>query len=202
MKKVFLAASGVFASIPGIGIIVSGLGTPPGYSKLFGGIMEALGALTLLLVALNKGKVQKLGTRQVMKTVIILTVASLCLVVVYLQLSAFCIVEHPIHGTVYYPLWSSGHLAEMLERTGGRYAAIDRYGFYPVTKAIQESPNYPLSIVVTTAVLLLVYQGIFTALTVAFGILGLRSDKNAVDALGVTSSRGTRKAAKDTVAAG
>jgi hypothetical protein len=200
MKKVFLAASGVFASIPGIGIIVSGLGTPPGYSKLFGGVIEAFGALAILLLATSKGKVQKLPARQVMKTVIILAIASLCLVVLYLQLSALCIVTHPIHGTVYYPLWSSGHLAQMLDLAGGRYAAVDRYGFYPVSKAIQEAPNYPLSMVVTTALLLLVYQGIFTALTVAFGILGLRSDKSAISALGVAAGQGSRKQAKNTAA--
>lgn len=202
MKKVFLAASGVFASIPGIGIIVSGLGTPPGYAKLFGGVIEAFGALTILLLASSKGSVQKLSARQAVKFAIILAAVSLCLLVVYLQLAGFCIVAHPIHGTVYYPLWTGGHLSEMIDRAGGRYAAVDRYGFYPVSKAIQQASGSSFSLGFTTALLLLVYQGIFTTLAAAFGILGLRSDKNVVAALGAGPGRSGRKPAKNTVAAG
>ena len=176
MKKVFLGASGVFSSIPGIGIMLSGLGTPPGYSLIFGGIIEAFGALTILLLLSSKAKLRHLTSRQVRVTVIVLAVAGLILLAVYLQLASFCIVAHPVHGTVYYPLWNSGHAAELVDRAGGRYAAVDHYGFYPVNKAIHEAPNYPLGLVVTTALLLLVYQGIFMALTVAFGIMGVRSD--------------------------
>jgi len=65
----------------------------------------------------------------------------------------------------------------MVERTGGRYSALDHYGAYPLTKAIQEAPDYPRSIVITTAIILLAYQGIFTSLTVAFGILGVRGSR-------------------------
>lgn len=202
MKRVFLAASGVFASIPGIGIIISGLGTPPGYSKLFGGVIEAFGALTILLLASSKGRLQKLSAPQAVKFAIILAVTSMCLLIAYLQLSGFCIIAHPIHGTVYYPLWTGGHLSEMLDRVGGRYAAVDHYGFYPVNKAIQQVPGYPFSLVVTTALLLLAYQGIFTTLAAAFGILGLRSDKSVVAALGATAGRGRRKPTKGSVTAG
>jgi|SRR5215471_4862620 len=189
MKKVFLAASGVFASIPGLGIMVSGLGTPPGHSKLFGGIIEAFGALAILLLAASKTKIQRLTMRQVVKAAIVLAISCFCVLVLYLQLSSFCILEHPVHGTVYYPLWTSGHLAQMVERVGGRYAAVDRYGAYPVTKAIQEAPGHPLPIVVTTAILLFFYQGIFTSLAVAFGILGIRSDKAGLDSIGATEVR-------------
>jgi hypothetical protein len=183
MKQVFLAASGAFAAIPGIGIIVSGLGTPPGYSKLFGGLLEAFGALAILLLVSGKAKIRRLSRRRATTAVLALALGSFCLLVLYLQLTGFCIVAHPTHGTVYYPLWLSGHLEQMVVRTGGRYAALDHYGAYPLIKAIQESPHYPLSMVVTTAILILVYQGVFGTMTVAFGILGLRSNKADVQLL-------------------
>jgi hypothetical protein len=174
MKKLFAAASGIFGSIPGIGIMLSGLGTPPGYSKIFGGVIQAFGALSILLLLTSKDKLKRLARRQVVVAAIVLAIGSLCSLILYLQFSSLCIVTHPIHGTVYYPLWNSGHALEVVDRAGGRYAAVDRYGSYPVTKAIQEAPNYPLSIVVTTLLLLLLYQGVFTMLTLAFGIIAVR----------------------------
>jgi len=41
-------------------------------------------------------------------------------------------------------------------------------------KAINEMPFYPLPMVATVTLMLLSYQGIFTALALGFGMLGLR----------------------------
>ena len=84
---------------------------------------------------------------------------------------------------------SAGHALELVDRAGGRYAAVDRYGSYPVTKAIQEAPNYPSSIVVTTVVLLLLYQGVFTMLTLAFGLIGVREDANLKELAGASEGK-------------
>lgn len=42
--------------------------------------------------------------------------------------------------------------------------------------------NYPLAITITTGLLLLVYQAIFTSLCVAFGILGFHKGEGFPDA--------------------
>ncbi|MGB7844867.1 MAG: hypothetical protein WBL63_04575, partial [Candidatus Acidiferrum sp.] len=175
MKKLFLAASLIFGSIPGISIMTSGLGTPPGYATIFGGVIQAFGALCILLLVASKEKLRGLSGRKITLAAIGLASASLCFLVLYIQLLSLCVVTHPLHGSVYFPLWNSGPALEMVSRAGGRYAAIDRYGSYPVSKAIQEAPNYPLPMVTTTVLLLFVYQGIFTTLTLAFGIIGVHS---------------------------
>jgi hypothetical protein len=183
MKKLFMAASLIFASIPGISVMTSGLGTPPGYGKMFGGVIQAFGALAILLLLASREKLKGLDGGKVTLVAIGLASASLCFLVLYIQLLSLCIVTHPIHGTVYFPLWNNGHSLEMVSRAGGRYAAVDRYGSYPVDKAIQEAPNYPLPIVATTVLLLFVYQSIFTTLTLAFGIIGVRNGAD-LDAAG------------------
>src|SRR5437763_9234593 len=114
MKNTFLAASGVFAAIPGVAILVFGLGTPPGYSKLFGAVIEAIGALVILLLLSGKAKIRRLPTRWVFKVAVILVAVCFSLLILYLQLAAFCVVTDPIHGTVYYPLWTNGHLKQMV----------------------------------------------------------------------------------------
>jgi len=172
MKKLFLAASGLFSAIPGLTIIWKGIGTPPGYEFLFGGIIEAFGALALIILLVNKTKLKRLTSRRATKFAIVLGTSCFISLVIYMLLFNLCVVVHPTHGTVYYPIWSGGHLTELIQRTGSRYAALDRYGSYPLTKAIQEMPGHPLPLIVTTALLLLVYQAVFTTLATAFGILG------------------------------
>lgn len=174
MNKLFTAASLAFASIPGVSVMLSGMGTPPGYATLFGGVIQAFGALAILLLYINREKLKRISGSRVTTVVVLLASVSLCCMIFYLQLLGLCVVTHPVHGTVYYPLWNSGHALEMVNRAGGRYAAIDHYGSYPITKAIHEASNGGLPIIVTTALLLFVYEGIFTTLALAFGIIGMR----------------------------
>src|SRR5947209_6676785 len=108
MKKLFAAAAGIFGSVPGITILLSGLATPPGYGRIFGGVIEAFGALVVLLLLVNKTKLKRLTQRQVTSTALILSITSLCCLIGYIQLFNYCVVSHPVHGTVYYPLWNSG----------------------------------------------------------------------------------------------
>lgn len=189
MKKLFAAASGIFGCIPGISIMWTELGTPPGYGKIFGGVIQAFGALAILLLFANKEKLKALQSRKATLAAILLAAASLIFLVLYIQLLTVSVVSHPIHGTVYYPLWNSGHAQEMIDRAGGRYAAVDRYGSYPVNKAVHEAPSYAVASVVTTVLLLLVYQGIFTTLTLAFGLMGLREDVSQLEAGAATGAK-------------
>ena len=64
MKKLFMAASLIFASIPGISVMTSGLGTPPGYGKMFGGVIQAFGALAILLLLASREKLKGLDGRK------------------------------------------------------------------------------------------------------------------------------------------
>ena len=74
MKKIFVAASAAFAAIPGVAVIASGLGTPPGsgYRWLFGGVIEAFGALALLILWINRSKLRRISKRRITRAAIIL----------------------------------------------------------------------------------------------------------------------------------
>ncbi|HKQ03983.1 MAG TPA: hypothetical protein VJ464_02545 [Blastocatellia bacterium] len=172
MKKLFVAASGIFAAIPGLVIIQTGLGTPPSYSVLFGGCVEAFGALTLVLLWANKSKIVRLTARKATRMSVRL--AALCFVslAIYLLLYNLCIVENPPRGTVYYPLWLSGEAAELVALSGGRSAAIGEYGIMGVREAIAKMPSFALTF--TTILLLLIYQAIFNSLAAAFTLIGFR----------------------------
>jgi hypothetical protein len=174
MKKFLLAVAGVFGAIPGLTVIQSGIGAPPGYKVLFGGVIEAFGTLSLLLLWINRKKIKRLSARRVTKRA--LALASLCFafIAVYITLFNYCVVAHQ-RGTAYYPLWTSGKIADMVTRAGSRRAAIERYGIAAVDQAIDEMPGVPLEL--TAVVLLFLYQGIFTTLSVLFGLLGFYEGK-------------------------
>ena len=53
-----------------------------------------------------------------------------------------------------------------------RHYAIEKYGIDDVNEAIHKMPSWPLA--VTTSVLLLIYQAVFSTLTMAFGMLAIR----------------------------
>jgi hypothetical protein len=174
LRSILLAASGLFFSVPGLAAILKGLGAPPGYQAVFGGFVEALGALSMVLLILRRDKLREMALGRATKTSLVLCASSLFSLLVYLFLFNFCIVTHPTHGTVFFPLWTSGHLSEIVSRAGSRYAALDRYGTFPITSAVRNMWGYPLPMVVTVGSLLLSYQAIFTTLAIALAVVGLR----------------------------
>lgn len=183
MKAFFLTVSGVFGVIPGLAIMLGELGTPPEKNGLFGGVVEAFGVLTLIILWVNRGKIAKLSRSKVTKVSIVLGILCLVLVGGYFCLFDLCVVKHELRGSAYFPLWTSGKIAKMVEKANGRGAAIEYYGIDAVREAIREMPTYALSL--TSIVLLLVYQGVFTSLTAAFGLLGIYQKKS------LNSKRGT-----------
>jgi len=92
----------------------------------------------------------------------------------YVFLFRHTVAEHE-RGVAYYPLWVSGDIKTMVERAGSRESAIERYGIAAVRKSIDEMGAIPLA--ATSVLLLLVYQGIFTSLTIAFGLPGIHANQ-------------------------
>jgi hypothetical protein len=176
VKKLFLGASAAFAAIPGVAVIASGLGTPPdsGYRWLFGGVIEAFGALALLILWINRAKLRRVSKRKITRTAIILCVLCFIFIASYVFLFRLTVVEHD-RGVAYYPLWISGDTKTMVERAGSRESAIERYGIGGVRKSIDEMGAIPLA--ATSVLLLLVYQGIFTSLAIAFGLPGIHDNQ-------------------------
>jgi hypothetical protein len=170
IKKLFLAASALFAAVPGFAVMWKGIGTPPDYAYLFGGVIEAFGSLSLIILWANKNKIKRLSTKRITKLAIRLGVLAFLFLVLYIFLYSYCVKAHPTHDTVFYPLWTSGRLAELVKRAGGRWEALDKYGFWPIYNGINAMPTYAR--VITVSILLFVYQAIFSTLSLAFGLVG------------------------------
>lgn len=174
MKKLLLTAASVFGALPGLTVMQSGIGTPPGYKVLFGGTIEAFGTLALLVVWTNRGRIKRLAADRVTKLSLSLALSSFAFLLLYVVMFQYSVISHQ-RGTAYYPLWITGKAADMVERAGSRKAAIERYGIDAVRQAIDENPGIDLSL--TTIFLLVVYQGIFTTLCIVFGLIGFYEEK-------------------------
>ena len=171
MKAFFVSAAAVFAAVPGLGVIASGLGTPPGteYRLLFGGVIEGFGALALIILWVNQKKLQRRAKRKITRAAIILGTTSFVFISAYVMLFRHTVVAID-KGQAYYPIWLTGDVERMVDRAGSRGAAIDRYGPAPVNENIEKIGTTPLA--VTSIILLLLYQGIFTSLTLALVLSG------------------------------
>jgi hypothetical protein len=113
-----------------------GIGVPPSYGQLFGGVVEAVGVLGVLLVWVNRLRVRGLKPEVITRIAVGLVGTFVVSTVLYLFLFQLCVIDHPEYGSFYFPLWPTGELAWMIRETGGRFEAIHRYGLFPVERAI------------------------------------------------------------------
>ena len=176
MKAVLKAAAAIFAVLPGLGVLQSGLGVPPedGMKLIFGGVIEAFGVLSLLLLRVNRATIRGLSKQAVNIATVAIAGFAFVLLLAYLGCYSYCVVTFDPRGTVYFPLWNHGVLATMVSNAGGRAAAMDMYGRYAVYEAVKSMGELPA--IATDAVLLLLYTGLFTGLTWAFGLPSMHEE--------------------------
>jgi hypothetical protein len=174
MKNLFLALSGVFGALPGVSIIIGGLFTPPGKKVLFGGVVEALGCLAILILWTNRDRLRKLDRSKATRTAIALGVIFFFFLILYLSLASYCIKTVQDRGTVYYPLWTNAELTQLINKAGGRTAAVENYG---IDDIIEKTQKPEINLILTDIIFLFTFQAIFTSITLAFGILGFRKEK-------------------------
>ena len=173
MKKAFLTASAIFSSIPGLLVIATGLGTPPDQKILFGGVIEAFGVITLLILWVNKARLSALPKKRVTKFAIGLTVGCVLCLFAYIALFSHTVVNVEGRGEAYYPIYLTGEIEKTVNDNGSRKAAIVNEGIDEIREEIDKMPGFYLTL--TTIILLLVYQLVFTTLTTTFGLLGLHT---------------------------
>jgi len=179
MKILFLAASAAFSAIPGISVIASGLGTPPDYKILFGGVIEAFGVIALLILWVNQEKIRRVSTKKITNFAVGLAIGSILILSLYIFLYATCVVTVEGRGTAYYPLILTGEIAKTVaHNSGSRKTAIENEGLAEIVEEIDKMPA--IYIIATTILLLLTYQSIFTALTGTFGLLAFHRGQGLV----------------------
>jgi hypothetical protein len=178
LRSIFLAASSAIGAIPGVAVIIKGIGAPPDSQLLFGGIIEAFGALSLLILWLNRRSICRMKTGRVTRWSILLGVFSLTSLAGYILMCGAC-VKRDTNGSTYLPLWLSGDLKAMVERAGSRDAAIQTYGVDAVHDAIRKEASTALP--QTTLVLLAALLAGLNSLTVSFGLIGLHEGAELAD---------------------
>jgi hypothetical protein len=182
MKPLFLIASGTLAVVPGLMTLQSGIGVPPGTKVLFGGGVEAFGALALLLVWANRERLSAMKTATA--TVLAVSLACFCLLclVTYTSLLAVCVVEttkpeHKAYGPVFFPLSLDGQIADLVAKKKSRVAVLNEFGPGAIADMMHEMPGIASAFVVTKVVLFLLYQAVFTSLVLTFGLLGVQANR-------------------------
>lgn len=177
IQTTFKWASASIAVIPGLTIILTDLGTPPNISKyLYGGIVEACGAFTLLLLFLNKKKIEESSAKTINRTSILM------FVLFFISLLSYIVIFNTqvIYSTQYdikffFPFWYGKDLSYMISQAGSKYNAIASYGPQAISDGIMNSQPY---VEISSVIFTVMYVLIFEFLVLGFGLLGLRVSDN------------------------
>ena len=176
VKSILKTASSTFGLLPGICIMLTNIGLPPGLSNvLFGGIVEAAGALTLLLLALRKKNIQALSGKRIMRLSLVFFICFLTTFLGYIFLYSSSIVHNSFWDqTIFFPFWNTPDLKEAIKRYGSRNDAITNYGPDAIREMILESPVF---LTLTKLLLASLYLAIFESLTLSFGFAAIKLEK-------------------------
>lgn len=176
MKKVsdlFTMASGVFGVIPGLTVLLTNIGVPPDESKeLYGGIIEALGIVTLLMLWLNKSRIANATEKSITNWALICVGLFLVMLFVYLFVYNYYVIKSGHSKPLFFPFWPQGDLQYNLWKYGGRMQIIRAFGRDDVYTLIEESSK--VALIFTSLIFLLIYQAVFMSVTMAFGLLGIK----------------------------
>jgi hypothetical protein len=128
MKEAFSWVSLIIGVLPGLTVILIGLGTPADLRQPFGIVAAAWALLAFVVSGLIK--VRAIGSRK--KALISLSFVFGLLGC--LSLSSYwvildrCVYTSSEHSPVFFPLWLDGRAKAEVENAGGRLAFYDRYG--------------------------------------------------------------------------
>jgi hypothetical protein len=182
MKTLFAGLTASLLSLPGIAIMISGLGTPPGRSVLFGGIMEAAGVLILALLLLNRKRIKQKSPGSITWLAAGCFLFFLFSLYAYWAQHEYCLVtstkqNYAEYGPVYYPLITNGQIEKDIETHGSRRAVVDRYGPRAVAEDLNKMPGIERARLTTDFILSISYQLVFSFLAGTFGLIGIYLEK-------------------------
>ena len=170
MEKWFKWASNTFALLPGLAIIATNLGTPPGISHLLlGGVIEACGVFTLIFLKQREAFIKKKRYRVMQKSAVWCFVLFVICLIFYLSLfQVFVIYNVNYDRSILFPIWENAGLKDLIAKGTSRNGAIDGYG----PEAVLENINNPgYYIAITKTLFILNYLAVFEFLTLGFGVL-------------------------------
>ena len=169
MKVLFAALTVIFAAIPGLGIIKTNLGVPPGESEiLYGGIIESVCCLILALIVFNREKIGVLQFPKRKRIVISFFCFFFISLFTYLGLAFYCY-KKTEQDSVFFPLWASGELSIKIEQAGSRLQLLNLTGSGNVKRIIDASST--MNLLITKFLSMILYTAVFAFLTLTFGYL-------------------------------
>jgi len=164
----------LFLLVPGVVVLGTDLGVPPGERVVFSAVTEALGVLMFVLLRVNRVSISTLKKKHLTIVSSALALTGILFLVIYLFVYELTVIKHPIRGDAYFPLILNGQLEEMVVSAGSRMGAIEKYGIDAVKDAIEVSAtSFASKHAFATAILLLLYQLIFLPLAAAYGIVSV-----------------------------
>jgi hypothetical protein len=175
MKNILIGLSVTFGSIPGLIIIQKGLGVPPSESEsLYGGVIEATGCLSLLLIHINKYKLQTIPIKLINRIIIYTFLLFILTLLLYIFIDNYFVISYPNRTDTLFPFWNQGKLSEEINQAGSRENFL-KYGSDQVKLEINKYSK--ASYILTKIIFIFLYQLVFTSLVVCFGFGAIRAAK-------------------------
>jgi hypothetical protein len=175
LEKTLLASSPLLVFlVAGAFVLFPGKGVPPGHKYIFGGITLVIGLIAAAALRSYLVQLTKLSSRKALTTGITLLLVATALGASYAALFEYCVVSDPREFTIYYPMWASGELEQGIREKGNRRALTAAYGQGTLIRLVKQMPGYPLPIIATSGVLLILLQSSFLAITSACAIFSSR----------------------------
>jgi hypothetical protein len=169
---------------------MTGAFAPPEHGSAFGAVTAVVGTLTVLMFLLYKKRVTGLSSKHANRVILGSIAVGATSLLLYAFARHLCVQPYelirrpdPAHpqtvesltdrDTVYLPLFLTGELKEYVDQAGGsRWRAVDDNGPTEIRAAIS---NSSWLLVLTTALLLLLYTAMNLSVVVAFMVAGIRS---------------------------
>ncbi len=180
MEKTLKSASAAFGVMPGIGVILSEIGTPAGDAKLFGGVTLAVGTLSIMALWIFEKQIRKVAPKRLLRWVVATAVLTFVSVCFYVGLFGQCVVKYNVQndqgatlkGELFFPLFPGKELDELIETAHGRHDAIVMFTPGEVAAAISKAP---MARSATWVFMLFLYQAVANFLVVSLGLAAIRA---------------------------
>jgi hypothetical protein len=172
--------TGLFGVLPGVGVLIRGLGVPPGESSMvYFGFIEGTCCLVLGLIFFNRARLAKMTDNSLTRIIIGLLVLFVVFFLSYVAAGNVCVVKPRGlgigHNEAFFPFWLSGEVADNVTRYGSREIYLGTAGSDLVKEDISKSCAVSMNI--TKLLFIINYCLLFASLTAAFGFLGILQSK-------------------------
>jgi hypothetical protein len=137
MKAVFSWVSLVIGILPGLTVILIGLGTPADLRQPFGIIAAAWGLVAFTVVFLINGTAVRPSKKALIGLTVVSGIVGCVLLSSYWIVLDRCVFYSDKRSPAFFPLWLDGQAREDVESVGGRQAYYERYGVGAVSKLVE-----------------------------------------------------------------